>query len=1440
MLFAAGVHALLHMPRREDPKITIHTGIVAAFYPGATAEDVESQVTRKIEERLFRIAGVRKDKTFSTSRNGVAIVNVDLDASVKDTDSFWSKLRLEMAQLKATELPDGVRGPIVDSEFGDTVAVLIAVHGGDYGYRDLKDYTERIEEELRRIRAVSKIRRLGEQKEEIEITSSLERLSQYAVNPAKIMQALQGRNSVQFAGTVPTERGKPSIDAQGTFQTEDQIRRAMIDVSPRGQPVYIGDIAEVHRRYKDPSQFARVNGDTALLLAVEMREGNNIVDFGNEVRSTLDRTRLLLPPDLKIDLVADQPKIVSDRIRSFIREFGIAIGAVILVTMILLPLRVAVISAIAIPVTVSITFAMLNAFGIELHQVSISALIVVLGMVVDDAIVIADNYVELLDRGTSVKEAAWRSATELAVPVLAATLTIIGSFLPLLLLTGAVGEFIRALPLAVAFSLASSFVVAMLLTPLLCRVFIKKGLHAELNSSARKQRRSLLDYMQQFYNSVIVRAMRHKGLAIAAGVIAFLGGIAILKILPRQFFPLAERDQFVIDVWLPEGSKVEATDNSVRRVERALRELPDVKGYATFLGGSAPRFYYNVNPQLPAPNYAQVLVNTTSADRTPALVSRLRKQLPGLAPEAKLEVKELQQGQIMEAPVEVRVSGEDIPTLRRVGNDIAGVLRRIPGAAYIHSDWHEDAYRLKVNLREEVANRLGLTNASIARQLAGGFEGAPVTTYWEGDRDVDVVLRLEPSRRQSFDNVAGMYVISQVTGARVPLGSVADLYPEWEPGRIVRRNGVRTLTVRAYPDQGHLASEILGQAEPGVRSIALPAGYRLAYGGEYENQSETFSEMVRALLVSLAVIYVILLFQFQSAIDPLIVMVAIPLALPGATLGLLVTHNPFGFTAFLGIVSLGGVVVRNSIILIDYILERVKEGTGLEEAALEAGERRLRPIFLTTMAAAVGVTPMIASGSSLWSPLASAIAFGLVGSMFFTLVVIPILYVVMHRSKPPVGAVSAAVLVLALGGSCYAEPRHITLDEALARAVRQNSMVKIASLKAKEMDLRVQGAKANYFPTVSNETNTARLAETQRIDIPRGSMGIFQSTGPIPPVDIPIPLGNQNLLLSTTTVTQPITQVFRIHAGVDVARSEAAGARQDLRRTEGEIAQKVKELYYGLLTTERRAEAVRLQIKAGEERLTEAHSAVEAGAVLGLKEVEARAQLSQARLVLGTIEDAIADLRLEFNDLIGLPLDTDVQLERPAGEPLVVGLDEAAATALRDNPEINAAVQTVEKARAGARGARAEYIPDVGVFAQYIYQNGVPLLSQNNAVVGLQLKWTALDFGKRHAALRVSQTQLAEAEENLERLRSRVQIDVEKSARKVRRAETAVAAARDSVAARQESLRVASDQVEAGTANRSALIEAEAALASSQADLLQAEFGHCSATAEVRRIMGAI
>jgi multidrug efflux pump subunit AcrB len=1443
MLVASGAYALMRMPRREDPKIHVREGIVAAMYPGASAAEVENQVTQKVEQRLFKLEGVRREKTYSTSMNGAMFINLNLEDNLQDTEKFWSKLRLDMAELKQTDLPDGVLGPVVDYDFGDTVAVLLAIHSDHYGYRELKDYAERIESVIRRIRAVSKVKRIGEQKEEIDVSSTLSRLSQYSVSAEQIMKALEGRNMVHYAGAVPTQHGKPPIQATGAFETEDQIRHVMIDVSRSGQPVYIGDLANVDRVYKDPTQYARSRGERAIMLSVEMQEGNNIVDFGKEVHASLDSLRPLLPPDLKIEFVADQPTVVADRVKHFIREFGIAIASVILVTMLLLPFRVALVSAVAIPVTIAATFGLLNAFGIELHQVSIAALIVVLGMVVDDAIVIADNYIELLDHGLPREEAAWRSATELAVPVLTATLTIICSFLPFLILSGATGEFIRALPLTVAIALSTSFLVGMLLTPMLSQFFIKQGLHNP-EAAARKKRRSPLEIMQSIYNRVIVVAMKWKPAAVAVGIFAVAGGVFVLHRLPERFFPFAERDQFVADVWLPEGWKVEATEAAVKRIEAVLNEQKEVVNYTSFIGSSFPRFYYNVNPQLPDKNYAQLLVSTTSAEVTPRLIKALRPRLAQAAPEARVFLSELQQGPVQLAAIEVRLTGDDERVLRYFGDQVVQLLQRTPGSLDVHTDWREDAYRMKVNLREEVANRLGFTNATIGQELAGGFEGAPVTTYWEGERDIAVALRLEPARRQTFNDVANTYVISPVTGARVPLDSIAAVSPVWDPGRIVRRNGVRTLTVRSWSQGGVLPSQVLERVRPVIDKLPLPPGYRVWYGGEYENQNDTFPEMVKALLISIVAIYLILMFQFRSVVDPFVVMAAIPLGLLGASLGLMVTHNPFGFTGFLGIVSLGGVVVRNSIILVDYTRERMKHGVPIEEAAIEAGERRLRPIFLTTMAAAVGVTPMMLSGSSMWSPLGSAIAFGLVGSMFFTLVVIPVLYVLIHKrsSRPgPVGPVAAALLMLvACGAVAHAQPRKLTLDEAVALATQHNSMVKIAGDKVKEMDARVHAARAGFFPALTNDSTSVHIADQQHIDIPQGALGVYPQVGPIPGRAVSLDQGKPNFLLSTTTLSQPITQYFKTRAGVDVSRADAAGARADMRRTENEIAYKVKETYYAILATERRRDAVDAQVRAAELRNTETRNAVVTGVSLEFKAAEVQAQIAQATHASGQLQDAVMDMREELADLCGLPVDADLELVRPDGGVTDVSMDAEASVnaAFTHNPEIEAATHQLEKARAALRAARAEYIPEVGAFAQHIYQDGAPFLSRNNGAFGVHMTWTMFEFGKRRGQVSERSAEVAQAEENLARLKNRVRIDIEKAVRKLNRAETGVKSARELVAATTEARRVSNDQAEIGTANRSVFLESEASMFSAQADLMRAEYDRSVAAADLTRLTG--
>jgi len=991
LMFAIGFYSLMNMPRREDPKIIIPGGLLIAYYPGANAPQVEDQVTGKLEEYLFQFEEVRKDKTFSVTSDGMVVVRIWLQDNVRTPDIFWNKLKHELLVVKAVELPQGVVGPVVNSNFGDTETMIIGVESNSTGYTEMKKQIARLEDRLHGIHSLSKIKIIGDQEEQITITFNSEKLAQYEISLQQIVRIIQSQNLISPTGELKTDDLGTPLYTNGYFKTEDDIKNQIIGASRAGAIVHLGDVADFRREYAEPSSTITVNGKDAVLLAIQMHEGKNVVRSGREVEKILNEFASGLPENMEMTTLVNQPEIVGKNISRFLREFLLAIIAVILVVFLLLPFPIAAVSATAIPMTVSMTFALMYIFGIELHQVSLATLIAVLGLVVDDAIIIADNYVELLDKGNDRWTAAWKSATELVVPVLTATITIIAAFLPLVILTGSIGDFIRALPITVTLALSSSFLVAMFLTPILCFVFIRKGLHNH-EEHGKKRKTSFLDNMQSAYNKAIEWCLKHRNFTITGSLMTILLAALLLKTAVRQkFFPEAERDQFTVELWMPTGTKLEKTGEAIRRIENEIINDSRVKSFATFTGRSAPRFYYNYSPEVPVTSYAQILINTKNKKSTESLYTELKSKVSSIVPEGLPHVKLMQQGQPLSAHLEIRISGQELNTLKKTGNEVMGILRRTPGSDMIKSDFNEDTYGISINLKDEAA-RLGFTTTSVSQMIYTGFKGYPVSKIYEGDNPVNIVLRLDEEYRQDPGDLENVYLQSPVTSASVPLRQIAELVPEWHEGNINHRAGVRTLTIRSETKDGVLPSELLKAVSPEIAKIDLPAGYRIYYGGEYANQQETYSYMFIALIISIILIFLVLLFQFRNLKETGLVMLTIPLSMFGAVTGLMITGNDFGFTAFTGMIALSGIVVRNAIILIDHTNELLSRGMDIPSAAREAGKRRLRPIFLTAMAAAIGVLPMILSGSPLWSPLASVIAFGVVWSMLISTLTIPVLY----------------------------------------------------------------------------------------------------------------------------------------------------------------------------------------------------------------------------------------------------------------------------------------------------------------------------------------------------------------------------------------------------------------------------------------------------------------
>ena len=1481
-----GIRALLTMPRREDPKITIRTGLVLARYPGASALQMEEQVTRKIEERLFRHEEVRKLKTFSTSRDGNAVVNVELEEWVKDPDRFWAMLRHDMNELRASELPPTVQGPIVNGNFGDVVAMLLAVRGDHYGPRELRDYLDRIEDAIRTIPQVSKINRYGEQREELRISTSNAKLAGFGMTPLQLAGAIRSRNAVADAGSIDAGAGgRVPIASQSLLESQQALERLLVGSSRDGRPVHVGDFATVERRYADPSFLVRVDGETTVLLAIEMQEGHNIVQFGDRVRDKLAELKSTLPPDLVIQPIADQPAHVQHRMFEFGREFLITLAAVILVTVLLLPLRVAAIAAVAIPITVAITVSILSAVGIELHQVTFAGLVVALGIVVDDAIVVVDNYVEKLDHGMRPLEAAWRSPTELAVPVLAATLTIVASFLPLAYLPGAPGEFIRAMSFTVAIALMVSFAVAMLFTPLLAVMLVQTGLHTHGDAApTKRERRSPLDVMQSVYERVMGVAMPHKRATIVGAILAFAAGLALMTTVPYRFFPMNERDQLVIDLWMPAGTRIAGTDTVMRRLEAALRREPGVRTVNAFVGGGAPRFYYNHNPEPPTPNFGEFLVNTTSADATLELVHRVQGTLDRLAPEGWVYVKPLQQGPVFAAPNEVRLVGGDAQLLRTYGDSVARIFERTPGSAYVHTDWRDEELALGVRLRPDVATRLGITDLDVAAQLAGAFSGAPVSTFWEGKRDIDVTLRLDDAERSGLDDVSAAYVLSSTTGARVPLRQVADVETEWRPSRIVRRNGVRTLTVRSFAKPDVLPSVVLKAAQPQLAQLKLPAGMRLEYGGELEGSAEVQGAVNVALLTSLIGVFLILLFQFRTVRQPLVVMTAIPLAVVGAALGLVITRDPFTYTANLGLNALTGVVVRNAIILVDYANELRKQGMDIETAALLAGRRRLRPIFLTTMAAALGVMPMILSGSPLWSPMASVIAVGLVVSMIFTLVLVPVLYVVVERrverralkrrheltgewpvpaaasagvgALQPAASVGAALaLVIAAGlalspvvsraqqtlgtGAPAAPPIRLTLDEAIERATEHGYAMRVLNARVESAREHQRGTTSDLLPQLAVTGNYLRSSGRTTIVVPRGALGNESSGSPLPAVDQRFDQGSAALTYTQLALNQPVTQLWRIRQARALAAAQTHGAELDRTRAELDVRLAVERIYLGALIARAEARAASAALVASSRRSVDVVQAVAAGTDVGARGLAAKAEALEAAYASKAAEDAAEDAESELRSALALPPNTMFELTEPRFDvaPLEP-MERYVERATSSNPDIAVRRASLEEARHAVALARASYIPDIGVGLTYTMLNGVSFLPKHAVGFGIQGSWTIWDFGKRSATSNERLAQQDAAAVALEQALDRATVDVTRAYRAAERADRGAELARAALEARQAAFVVACDRDARGLAPAAARAQAEADVASAQARMLAATMQMRLARAELARVVG--
>ena len=987
-LFVFGIYALTRIPKQEFPEYTIRQGVVVGLYPGATTEEVEEQLAKPLEQFLMTYKEIKRHKTISTSQNGMCYVMVELNDDVDNKDEVWSKIKHGLASFKS-QLPAGVVALVANDDFGDTSALLITLESDTRSYRELKGYMDELSDRLRRIESVSNLRPYGVQQEQISVYVDRERLAAYGIGEKVLSTALSAQGLTPMGGAIANSWTETPIHIAASLSNEREVAEQIIWSDPEGHVLRVRDVARVVREYDDPDSYILNNGHRCVLLSMEMRAGNNIVEYGKEVDEVLQRfVEEVLPEDVSVQRIADQAKVVGDSVHSFLRDLFISMAIIIAVMMILFPFRSALVAAITIPLSTFISVGIMYLFGIPLNTVTLAALIVVLGMIVDNSIVVIDGYLDYLGRGYSRWYAAVESAREFFPSLLLATVCICMIFYPLLFtMTGMFRDFLNYFPWTITINLMVSLVLAVLVIPYLEILIIP------IVQPQKGGKVSLTDRVQNLYRQVLDWTFRHGKLTISMGVASVVIALAIVPFLKFRMVPFADRDQFAVEIYLRADTPVERTAEVADSLYRVLRADKRVKSVTSFIGCSSPRFQMSYAPQMAGKNYAQFIVNTTSIEDTEDILDEYADAWADHFPEAYIKFKQLDYQNV--PSLEFRFYGDDIDSLHAVADRLMERMREMPGLQWVHSDYEDPRAVAEVTLDPVTSSQLGVTRTLAAANLALASGNVAVGSVWEGDYKVPVVLKNEESRgERSLSDVNDTYVSSLVPGVNVPLRQIATVEPRWSEAKIVHRNGMRCISVLADLKRGENAMRMTSRIQQVIENeLEIPAGITAEVGGAREFDDETLPPIIYGLSISLVIIFFFILINFRKFGISFVIMAAMSLCLFGAMVGLWIADFTIGLTSVLGFITLLGMIVRNVILMYQHAEDKRRVcHWSARLAAYDAGKRRMVPIFLTTATTAVGVIPMILGGSTFWTPVGVTIFAGGIGALILVVTILPVLY----------------------------------------------------------------------------------------------------------------------------------------------------------------------------------------------------------------------------------------------------------------------------------------------------------------------------------------------------------------------------------------------------------------------------------------------------------------
>ncbi|MDK8755408.1 efflux RND transporter permease subunit [Acinetobacter radioresistens] len=1021
LLGIVGIYSYSKLAQSEDPPFTFKVMVVQTYWPGATAREVSLQVTDRIEKELMTTG--QYERIMAYSRPGESMVTFIAKDSLKSDQipDVWYNVRKKVSDIRH-QLPQGVQGPFFNDEFGDTFGNIYVLTGKDFDYAILKEYADRLQLQLQRVKDVGKVELIGLQDQKIWVEISNTKAAQLGIPVTAIQQALQQQNSVANAGFFETRTDRIQLRVSGQIQSVEELKQMPLLVG--GQTIQLSDVAEVYRGFSEPAQpRMRFMGENGIGIAVSMRKGGDILALGKNLENNFAKLQKTLPLGMQLQKVSDQPVAVKRSVNEFMKVLAEAVIIVLLVSFFSLGFRTGLVVAFSIPLVLAMTFAGMNLFDVGLHKISLGALILALGLLVDDAIIAVEMMAIKMEQGYSRIKAAGFAWNSTAFPMLTGTLITAAGFLPIATAASSTGEYTRSIFQVVTIALIVSWFAAVLFVPYLGEKFlpdfnqlpVRAPWYQRLWARLRKRPEPelirpvhILDEVHDPYQSGFYQRFRklvntcvtYRKTVIISTVGLFILSILMFKLVPQQFFPPSNRAEILVDLKLEEGASLTATENAVKKVERFLSTQEGIDNFVAYVGTGSPRFYLPLDQQLPQASFAQFVVLASSLDDRDEIRRSLDQQIRKLLPEVRTRVSLLENGPPVGYPIQYRVSGEDLSLVRQWAERVAQVIGKNPNTTNVHLDWGEPSKTIILNIDQDRARQMGISSADLARFLNSSISGAAIDQYREKRELIEIRLRGDQAERVDVGSLASLAVPTS-QGSTVPLAQIAQIDYSFEEGLIWHRNRLPTITVRAdirsQQQPATVVNEMAGQIEQ-LRN-ELPPGYLIEVGGTVEESARGQSSVNAGMPLFLAVVMTLLMLQLKSISRALIVFLTAPLGLIGVVIFLLLFNKPFGFVAMLGTIALSGMIMRNSLILIDQIEQDIQAGHDRWNAIIDATVRRFRPIILTALAAVLAMIPL--SRSIFFGPMAVAIMGGLIIATLLTLFFLPALYAAWFKMKKP-------------------------------------------------------------------------------------------------------------------------------------------------------------------------------------------------------------------------------------------------------------------------------------------------------------------------------------------------------------------------------------------------------------------------------------------------------